>query len=218
MGDYKKKISLAVIKRLPRYHRYLGELLYNGIARISSKELSEKMNITPSQMRQDLNNFGCFGQQGYGYNVEYLYHEIGKILNLDVQHSLILIGVGNIGQALMNYISFEKRGFKFIAAFDANPKIVGMTVRGVKISDIDCLEQFLKQNDVDIAVLALPEEKSYEIANTIAKHNVKGIWNFSSADLVGIKNVMVENVHLTDSLMILSYKIGNQSTNKEFHY
>ena len=202
-----KKISLAVIKRLPRYYRYLGDLLDNDITRISSKELSERMRITASQIRQDLNNFGCFGQQGYGYNVELLYQEIRKILGLDKSYNMIICGAGNIGQALANYINFEKRGFHFTAMFDINPKLIGLTVRGIEIADIDKLEAFLAVNTVDIAVLTLPKTSSVKVAQTLFAGGVKGVWNYSHVDLNAPPDVVVENVHLTDSLMTLSYKL-----------
>jgi len=202
-----KKISLAVIKRLPRYYRYLGDLLDNDITRISSKELSERMRITASQIRQDLNNFGCFGQQGYGYNVELLYQEIRKILGLDKRYNMIICGAGNIGQALANYINFEKRGFHFTAMFDINPKLIGLTVRGIEIADIDKLEAYLAENTVDIAVLTLPKTSSVKVAQILFRGGVKGIWNYSHVDLNAPPDVVVENVHLTDSLMTLSYKL-----------
>lgn len=205
-----KRISLAVIKRLPRYYRYLGNLLDDGVTRISSKELSKIMSITASQIRQDLNNFGCFGQQGYGYDVGLLYMEIKKILGLDSAYSMIIVGAGNIGQALANYTSFEKRGFNFIAIFDSNPILVGMSIREVKIYDIDYLEEFLENNKIDIGVLALPKESARKTAGILIKNNVKGIWNFSSLELELPDNVMVENVHLTDSLMRLSYKLNER--------
>jgi len=205
--DTNKKISLAVIKRLPRYYRYLGDLLDNDITRISSKELSERMKITASQIRQDLNNFGCFGQQGYGYNVELLYQEIRKILGLDKTYNMIICGAGNIGQALANYINFEKRGFHFTALFDINPKLIGLSVRGITIADIDTLPEYLANNTVDIAVLTLPKPNSVVVAQMLFRGGVKGIWNFSHVDLNAPDDVVVENVHLTDSLMTLSYKL-----------
>jgi len=206
--DTDKKISLAVVKRLPRYYRYLGDLLDNDVTRISSKELSERMHITASQIRQDLNNFGCFGQQGYGYNVELLYQEIRKILGLDKTYNMIICGAGNIGQALANYINFEKRGFHFTALFDINPKLIGLSVRGIEVMDIDKLETFLQNNTVDIAVLTMPKTSSIKIAQTLFAHGIKGIWNFSHVDLNAPPGVLVENVHLTDSLMTLSYKLN----------
>ena len=205
-----KKISLAVIKRLPRYYRYLGDLLDNGITRISSKDLSKRMNVTASQIRQDLNNFGCFGQQGYGFNVELLYEEIKKILGIDKQYNLVIIGAGNIGQALVNYVNFQRRGFNFIAMFDINPRLIGMTIRGIEIYDIDTLEDFLKSHDVDIVVLTLPKNNAVKVSKIIIDCGIKGIWNFSHIDLKTPPNVVVENIHLTDSMMTLSYKLNNK--------
>lgn len=204
-----KKISIAVIKRLPRYYRYLGDLLENGITRISSNDLSKRMNVTASQIRQDLNKFGCFGQQGYGYNVEMLYEEIKKILGLDREYNLIIIGGGNLGQALANYANFQKRGFKFIGIFDKNPKLIGISIRGLEIMDVATLDDFLKNNKVDIAVLSIPKNNAHEIAPILVENGVKGIWNFSHVDLHTPDDVIVENVHLTDSLMTLSYKLSN---------
>jgi redox-sensing transcriptional repressor len=202
-----KKISTAVIKRLPRYYRYLGELLNNGITRISSKELSEKMHITASQIRQDLNNFGGFGQQGYGYNVEYLYTEIRKILGIDQKKNMIIVGIGNIGQALANYSNFEKRGFYLVGLFDVNPRIIGMTIKGIEIKDVDEMEEFVENNQVDIAILTLPKTKVSDVAKDLVSWGIKGLWNFSPADLQVPKDVVVENVHLSDSLMTLSYNL-----------
>ena len=213
--DGEKKISSAVINRLPRYYRYLGDLLENDITRISSKELSEKMNITASQIRQDLNNFGGFGQQGYGYNVEYLYNEIKKILGLDRVYNLIVVGGGNIGQALVNYTSFEKRGFVITAVYDVNPRLIGMSIRGVEIYDVDTMEDYVKSNKVDVAILTLPRSQAAKAASDLASWGIKGIWNFSHVDLNLPKDVMVENVHLTDSLMTLLYKINEVNNDSD---
>ncbi|MBQ7265369.1 MAG: redox-sensing transcriptional repressor Rex [Firmicutes bacterium] len=202
-----KRISVAVIKRLPRYYRYLGDLLDNGQKRISSSELSKKMNVTASQIRQDLNKFGCFGQQGYGYNVELLHEEIGKILGLDKAYNIIIVGAGNLGQALANYGNFKKRGFNFVAMFDINPELIGREIHGVKVHDISSIGAYLSANEVDIAVLALPKQNAAKIADVLAENGIKGIWNFSHIDLHLPKQVTVENVHLTDSLMTLSYKL-----------
>ncbi len=205
-----KQISLAVIKRLPRYYRYLGYLLENNITRISSMELSTRMNITASQIRQDLNNFGCFGQQGYGYNVELLYNEIKKILGLDNMYRMVILGAGNIGRALANYTNFEKRGFKIVAIFDNNPDIIGKAVSNLTVMDFNKLEDFIINNTVDIVVLAIRSNQVAEVASKVTELGVKGIWNFSTVDLASSENVQVENVHLTDSLMTLSYKLSNE--------
>lgn len=202
-----KGISLAVIKRLPRYYRYLGELLENEVVRISSKELSEKMNVTASQIRQDLNNFGGFGQQGYGYNVEYLYSEIGKILGLEKKYNVIIIGAGNLGQALSNYSDFERRGFEIDALFDVNPRLAGVTIRGKEVHLIDELESYMKEHTVHIAALTLPKTKAPQVASDLVKWGIKAIWNFAPTDLNLPSDIMVENVHLAESLMRLSYKL-----------
>ena len=210
-----KKISQAVIKRLPRYYRYLGDLLENDVIRTSSKELSERMGVTASQIRQDLNNFGEFGQQGYGYNVEYLYTSIGKILGLEKEYNIIIIGVGNLGQALANYIEFERKGFKVTGLFDVNPRLIGMIVRDIEIRDVSEIEGFMQENDVDIAVLTLPKQKAPEMAMNLEKWGVKGIWNFAPIDLHSSSGkVCIENVHLSESLMTLSYAINEKLTAK----
>lgn len=210
-----KKISTAVIKRLPRYYRYLGDLLDNGITRISSGELSRRMKVTASQIRQDLNKFGCFGQQGYGYNVELLYKEIQQILGLDKTYNIVIIGGGNLGQALVNYNNFSKRGFKFIGVFDRNPKVIGLELRGVEIMDVANLDSFLKENRVDIAVLALPKNNAKQVVPILVENGIKGIWNFSHVDIDVPDSVVVENVHLTDSLMQISYAIREQIPDEE---
>lgn len=201
-------ISQAVIRRLPRYYRYLGELLENGVERISSNDLSKRMKVTASQIRQDLNNFGGFGQQGYGYNVKYLYTEIGKILGLEEDHKIIIIGAGNLGQALANYAAFEKRGFILTGIFDVNPRLEGVAIRGVPIRMMDELKSFVQKNDVEIAVLTIPKEKAIEVANMLVENGVRAIWNFAHTDLNMPDNIIVENVHLSESLMQLSYNIS----------
>jgi len=205
-----KKISIAVIKRLPRYYRYLSDLLNPGITRISSKELSSRMGITASQIRQDLNCFGGFGQQGYGYNVEYLYQEIGRILGVDEKFNVIIIGAGNMGQALANYTNFEKRGFKLIGIFDVNTDLVGKKIRDVEIMSMDDIEQFISKNKVDIAMLCVPYEHTPAVADRVARLGVKGLWNFSPMDLKIPHDVIIENVHLSDSLMVLGYKLAEK--------
>lgn len=202
-----RQISQAVIRRLPRYYRYLGELLVNDVERISSNELSKKMNVTASQIRQDLNNFGGFGQQGYGYNVKYLHTEIGKILGLDIKHNYIIVGAGNLGQALANYASFERSGFVLKGIFDVNPRLEGVAIRGVPIQMMDNLKTFIMENDIDIAVLTIPKTKAIEVAEILAETPIKGIWNFAHTDLHLPESIIVENVHLSDSLMRLSYKV-----------
>lgn len=211
-----KEISQAVIRRMPRYYRYLGELLDEGVERISSNELSSRMNVTASQIRQDLNNFGGFGQQGYGYNVKFLYEEIGKILGLNQRHNIIVIGAGNLGQALANYVKFEKLGFMIIALFDVNPELKGKTVRGIEIHMLNELEDFLKEHEVDIAALTMPKTKADSIARRLVDRGVHAIWNFAHVDLeLTDEDVVVENVHLSDSLMQLSYNIVKNQKAKE---
>ena len=192
-----KVISPAVIKRLPRYYRYLGDLLKNDVVRISSKELSRKMNVTASQIRQDLNNFGGFGQQGYGYNVEFLYNEMGRILGLDKTNNIIIVGAGNLGQALANNQEFDSNGFR----------IIGLTVRGVEGYDIDMLGEFLSKNEAMIAALTLPRSKASKIAKELVNLGIKAFWNFAPVDLSLPDDVIVENVHLSESIMTLSYRI-----------
>ena len=201
-------ISRAVIGRLPRYYRYLGELLEAGVERISSSDLSKKMRVTASQIRQDLNNFGGFGLQGYGYNVKYLYTEIGKILGLNREHPIIIIGAGNLGQALANYASFEKSGFTLKGLFDVNPRLEGVSIRGIQVRMMDDLEEFLQKNEIEIAILTLPKSKAIEVAELVIENGIRAIWNFAHTDLNLPEDVIVENVHLSDSLMKLSYNIS----------
>lgn len=203
-----KEISQAVIGRLPRYFRYLGELKDEGIERISSQELSDIMKVTASQIRQDFNNFGGFGQQGYGYKVEYLYQEIGKILGLDKTHHLIIIGAGNLGQALANYMNFERRGFLFKGIFDNNPALFGKKIRNLEVKPMEELEQFVRENNIDIAVLTIPKNSAIQVAERLAANGIKGVWNFAHVDLNVPQEIQVENVHLSDSLMKLTYNIN----------
>ncbi len=205
-----KDISQAVIRRMPRYYKYLGELLESGVERVSSGDLSKLMKVTASQIRQDLNNFGGFGQQGYGYNVQYLYDEIGKILGLNETHNIIIIGAGNLGLAIANYMKFDKLGFKLIALFDVNPDIIGQKVRGIEIHSMDDLDEFCKNNKVDIAALTMPKATADNLAHRLVEHGIHAIWNFAHVDLdIEDDSVVVENVHLSDSLMQLSYNIAN---------
>lgn len=204
-----KEISQAVITRLPRYYRYLGDLKDAGVERVSSQELSRIMRVTASQIRQDFNHFGGFGQQGYGYNVDYLYVEIGKILGLHKSHNLILIGAGNLGQALANYMNFEKRGFIITGIFDINPDLIGKTVRNIPIQPMENMKGFIKENNVDIAVLTIPKTGAVKVAEQLVEYGIRGIWNFAHVDLEVPDDVLVENVHLSDSLMKLSYQISS---------
>lgn len=204
-----KEISQAVIGRLPRYLRYLGELKDGGIERISSQELSDIMQTTASQIRQDLNTFGGFGQQGYGYNVSYLYDEIRKILGIDREHQLIIVGAGHLGQALVNYTNFERRGFMFRGIFDCDPGICGRVIRGIRVRPMEEMADFIREKDIDIAVLTIPKPSAVEVAGKLADCGIKGIWNFAHVDLPVPKRIQVENVHLSDSLMKLSYNLAS---------
>jgi len=208
-----KKISVAVIKRLPRYYRYLSDLLKLGIKRISSKELSIRMGITASQIRQDLNCFGGFGQQGYGYNVEFLYNEIGNILGVNDNFNFIIIGAGNMGRALANYSNFDKRGFILKGIFDISPNLVGQTINNIEVLPLSSLDSFSKNNKIDIAMLCVPYEQTPIVADKVARLGVKGLWNFSPMDLKIPYDVIIENVHLSDSLMVLGYKLTEKLKN-----
>ena len=205
-----KEISRAVIKRLPRYYRSLGELMEEGVDRISSRELSERMKVTASQIRQDLNHFGGFGQQGYGYNVEHLYNEIAAILGLTHTNRMIIIGAGNLGQALANYGNFERRGFVTEALFDVNPEVVGKTVRGIPVLSLDELESFLATHEVEIATLAIPKAEAVKVAKRLVDSGIRAVWNFAHTDLDLPEDVVVENVHLSESLMRLSYNLSGR--------
>lgn len=201
------KISEAVISRLPRYHRYLGELIVQNKERISSEELSRLMHVTASQIRQDFNNFGGFGQQGYGYNVKYLYEEIGKLLGLDKTHKIVIVGAGNLGRAIANYGNFKNRGFEIVALFDRDQNLIGKKTAYGQILDIETLYDYVKQNHVDIVALTLPKDPAKKIADKLVECGIKAFWNFAHTDLSLSDDVIVENVHLSESLMKLSYRI-----------
>ena len=206
----KENVSAAVIKRLPRYFRYLRILIREGKTRISSAELSRRMNITASQIRQDLNCFGGFGQQGYGYNVNYLYARICELLGVGEGFQAVIIGCGNIGRGLANNDMFEKRGVDVVAIFDNDTNLVGQKVNDIPILHIDEFERYAATHTVDIAVLTLPKEYALEMAERIAETDIRGIWNFTSQELdVVEKTIVVENVHLGDSLMTLNYRLAN---------
>ena len=207
-------ISNSVIRRLPRYYRFLGELEDQQISKISSRELSERMHLTASQIRQDLNCFGGFGQQGYGYNVSELRKEIGRILGVDKHRKTILIGAGNLGTALAVHINFEKSGCSLIGIFDSNKKIVGNPLGKLTITDIDDLEKFCRENKPEVAVLCIPKSVTKEIVDRLTELGVRSFWNFSHYDInVEHKNIIVENVHLGDSLLTLSYGVNNNLDN-----
>ncbi|MCR4436390.1 MAG: redox-sensing transcriptional repressor Rex [Clostridiales bacterium] len=206
----KKKVSIAVVRRLPRYYRYLSDLLELDITRISSKELSARMGITASQIRQDLNCFGGFGQQGYGYNVESLFNEIGNILGLNNKFQMIIIGAGHMGQALANYSNFEKRGYKLVGIFDVDPGLIGKKIKNIEIEHYDKLEEFVKHHRVDVAILSVPYDRTRMVADKVASLGIKGLWNFSPMDLKIPYDVVIENVHLSDSLMVLGYRLNEK--------
>ncbi len=210
-----KPISNAVIKRLPRYFRYLRELIRCGISRISSKELSERMNVTASQIRQDLNCFGGFGQQGYGYNVNHLYGEISAILGTDREYTAVIVGIGNLGKALANNPLFEKRGVKITGLFDISKDVISTNVSGLTVMDFNNIEEFVAQNKTDIAVLTVPKNQAVDVAERLAKCGIRGFWNFSNMEL-SLKdyNVKIENIHLGDTLMTLCYELAKDDDEK----
>ena len=207
MAEETKRVPSVVIHRLPRYYRYLGDLLAQGIDKISSTELSVRMGVTASQIRQDFNYFGGFGQQGYGYNVEYLFNEMGEILGLHDHDTMIIVGAGNLGRALANHNAFEKRGFKLVGIFDNDKKTIGSEINGITVMSVDNLEAFIEKTRVDIGILTVPKSAVQETAERLAKCGIKGLLNFSYTELDLPADVTVENVHFSDSLMILSYNI-----------
>lgn len=209
-----KYISKAVISRLPRYHRYLKMLIDEGVERISSEELSKRMKATASQIRQDLNHFGGFGQQGYGYNVKSLYNEISKILGVEQAHNLIVLGAGNLGKALTKYKGFSGEGFNFCCMFDIDPELCGTNVGDVQIRHIDELSDYLKENDIDIAVITLPIEAAQDVAEKLYSLGIRFYWNFSNRDLELPEDAIISNVHLLESLLELSYMIGASKNEK----
>lgn len=212
----KKVVSKFVVRRLPRYYRYLGELMDAGITRISSTELGKKMHVTASQIRQDLNCFGGFGQQGYGYSIPVLYKAIGEILGIDKGYKTIIIGAGNLGHALANYNGFKKRGFQLCGIFDINKKIIGTEICGIRVCDIEDIEDEFEKIRPDIAILTVPRSVAADVADKLCQLGIKGIWNFSHMDLSVSDGICVENVHLGDSLMTLSHNITkNLSVKKE---
>lgn len=213
--EKKKNISMAVIKRLPKYHRYLKELMKNDVDRISSKELGEKIGFTASQIRQDLNCFGDFGQQGYGYNVRELNTQISNILGLDRNYKAVIVGAGNIGQAIANYNSFSKLGFEYVGIFDANPKLIGMKIKDIEIREIDTITDFVRDNGVDIGIICVPKKNAQNVCNDMIAGGIKGIWNFAPVDLNVPNDVIVENVHLSESLLTLIYLLHTKQEEEE---
>lgn len=211
MGEI-RKVPKVVINRLPRYYRHLGELLSQGITKISSTELSERMGVTASQIRQDFNFFGGFGQQGYGYNIEYLYSEIAEILGLNDGNTIIIVGAGNLGRALANHSGFEKRGFKLVGIFDNAPQTIGRDINGIKVQSVDELENFIEEHRVDIGILTVPKAGVHDVAYRLVNSGVKALLNFSYKELDLPKDIAVENIHLSDPLMTLSYKLKEGGT------
>lgn len=199
----KKNISLSVIKRLPKYYRYLESINEKGIIRVSSKELSYITGLTASQIRQDLNHFGCFGQQGYGYNVKELIDELSKIIGVDKDYKLILVGYGNIGHALYQYHSFSDLGYEFEAVFDKEATV--LSDNNLEVRNVDTLGEFLDNNKIDIGIIATPKEVAQEVADVLCEGGVRGIWNFSPVDLKVSNGVVIESVHLDESLFTLTY-------------
>ena len=214
-AEIKSTVSVAVIKRLPRYHRYLGDLLADGVLRISSAELSRLMNVTASQIRQDLNCFGGFGQQGYGYNVKYLYGKISELLGVNEGYSAVIVGAGNLGKALAATHMFERRGVLRLAMFDIDENIVGTEIYGIPVYHIDELSSYCENEKVTIGVLTVPKQAAFDVSMRMVKAGVKGIWNFANMELsLPAPDVIVENIHLGDSLMKLCYELKTRGEKK----
>ena len=211
----KPKVSNAIIRRLPRYRRYLGHLQARGVRKISSNELSEMIGYTASQIRQDFNTFGEFGQQGYGYEVDKLYKEINKILGLDREYKTVVVGVGNLGQAITNYTYYYKIGFNIMGLFDVNPKIIGNWINDVEVMDYSKLRDYVEKEHIDIGIICVNRENAQAVADDLVAGGVKGIWNFAPIDLVVPDNVALESVHLSDSLHALSFMIKSMSEEEE---
>ncbi len=207
----KQHVSEAVIRRLPRYYRYLDDLHSKGIVRISSNSLGSRMGITASQIRQDLSCFGEFGQQGYGYNVKELRSEIGRILGVDNQHSIVVVGVGNLGHALMQNFHFADIGFSLDAAFDVSPQLIGSEINGVKVLSLDELDDYCRQHLPDVAILTVPQTVAQATMDRLVELGVRGFWNFTNKEVSSEKeDVQVESVHFADSLLTLSYRISKR--------
>ena len=205
------RVSDAVIRRLPGYYRHLRELEAAGVTSISSQELGRRMQLTPSQIRQDINCFGGFGRQGYGYRVSELKGHIGEILGLDKEHRLIILGAGNIGCAVAQYPTFSREGFKTVALFDTQETKVGRSLGDIPVLHMDTLEEYVQTNVVDIAVLALPKRNAQDALDRLYKSGIRAIWNFAPADLNHPEDMLVVNVHLSDSLQQLSYRMAHRN-------
>lgn len=213
--DRDTQVSITVIRRLPKYYRYLEELLNKGINRISSQELSNLTGFTASQIRQDLNNFGGFGQQGYGYNVEELHRQLGRILGLDKKYNAIIVGAGNLGQAIANYKGFEDAGFKVLSLFDRNPRVIGLIIRDIEVRDITTIEDYIATHNVEIGIITTPKASAQDVADIFVNSGIKGIWNFAPTDLTVPDHVVVENVRLNESLFTLSYFIKDAEKKRQ---
>lgn len=204
------RISNAVIKRLPRYRRYLKELQKKGVEKISSNELSRLIGYTASQIRQDLNNFGGFGQQGYGYNVNDLYNEISSILGLDRNYKMVIVGAGNLGQAIANYTYYYKAGFLVDAIFEVNPRLIGLKINDINVMDYENMVTYVEENNIDIGIICTSKENAQEVADKLCFAGVRGIWNFAPVDIEVPEHVSIENVHLSDNLHSLAYHMSKQ--------
>ena len=215
MEKMRSNISMAVIRRLPKYYRYLNELVEKGVTRISSMEFGRILGFTASQIRQDLNCFGGFGQQGYGYNVKELRDEIANILGINKTNNAIIVGAGNLGQAIANYSGFRSSGFILKGMFDINPRLVGISIRDIKIMDIDEMSEFIKKADINVGIICTPKEGAQEVADKLTQEGIKAIWNFAPTDLDVPEDVIVENVHLSESLMVLAYLMNQRESAKD---
>ncbi len=205
-----KKVSMAVIRRLPKYYRYLSELKNKDIKRISSYELSKLTGFTASQIRQDFNNFGGFGQQGYGYNIEELHRQLAAIIGIDRQHDGIIIGAGNLGQSIANYKNFGEMGLNVVAIFEKNPRLIGYTIREIPILDIYEIDEFCRGKNIEIAVITTPKEEAQAVADKAVSLGIESIWNFAPVDLKTSENIVVENIHLSESLLALMFMLNNK--------
>ena len=209
------KVSNAVIKRLPRYRRYLKELQKKGVDKISSSEFSALIGYTASQIRQDLNNFGGFGQQGYGYNVNSLCAEISAILGLDKDYKMVIVGAGNLGQAIANYTYYFKAGFVVCGIFEVNPRLIGLKINDIEVMDYEKLVDYVEENHVDMGIICTSKDSAQAVADRLSFAGVKGIWNFAPIDLEVPDRVALENVHLSDSLHSLAYHINKKQKQEE---
>ena len=209
-------ISMSVVRRLPRYYRFLYDLKENGVTRISSRELAQRMGLTASQIRQDLNCFGEFGQQGYGYSVEQLYKELYRILGIGVAKKAVLLGGGNLGHAMINHMNFQTKGVELVGVFDDAPALIGTAIQGITVRSTEELEAFCEEQQPTLAVLCIPKEAAPQLVKRLVDCGVSAFWNFSHYDIAfHYPDVLVENVHLGDSLMTLSFQMNRLQNGKE---